>query len=98
MNYESIGAAIGKAVDEKQRAYGDSFGQCGDILRVFLRPYDNGDGTYTIPDALLDHLLAQVRIIDKQFRIFSNPRGDLMGETPYRDIVGYGILKAGELT
>lgn len=90
--YEVIGASIGAAVDQKQEAYGDSFGQSGDVLRVFLRPYYNGDGTYTIPETLLDHLLVQVRIIDKQFRVFSNPGGDLMDESPYSDIAGYGLL------
>jgi len=90
--YKSIGASIGAVVERKQIAYGNSLGQCGDVLRVFLRPYYNEDGTYTIPDSLLDHLLVQVRIIDKQFRIFNNPGGDLMDENPYSDIAGYGIL------
>lgn len=90
--FQTLGASIGAHVDRAQAAYGDSFGQAGDALRVYLRPYDNGDGTYTIPNRLLDHLLVQVRIIDKQFRIFSNPRGDLMNESPYKDIAGYGLL------
>lgn len=92
--YEELGSSIGAHVDKAQTAYGNSFGQAGDVLRVFLRPYYKGDGTYIIPDNLLDHLLVQVRIIDKQFRVFSNPSGDLMSESPYKDIAGYGLLGA----
>ena len=92
MTYSDVGKDIGAHVDLAQQAYGDSFNNCVDVLRVFLRPYKNADDTYTIPDALLQHLLTQVRIIDKQFRIFSNPSGDLMKESPYKDIAGYAIL------
>lgn len=95
MKFKNLGAQIGEHVDKAQQAYGDSFGQAGDVLRVYLRPYRNSDGTYTIPEELVDHLLVQVRIIDKQFRIFSNPAGDLMKESPYKDIAGYGLLGVG---
>lgn len=91
-HYEALGRSIGALVDEKQRAYGDSFGQALDVLKVYLRPYRNADGTYTIPEALLQHVLVQVRIIDKQFRIFTHPGGDAGGESPYRDLAGYSIL------
>jgi hypothetical protein len=61
-------------------------------MKVFLQEYRNKDNTYTIPESLLQHVLLQVRIIDKQNRIFSNPDGDLMKESPYNDITGYGML------
>ena len=32
------------------------------------------------------------RVIDKQARIFSNPKGDLMDEDPNKDIAGYSII------
>jgi len=91
-NYESKGKDIGKLVDSKQLSYGDSVSQASKLMRVFLLSYKNKDNTYTIPESLLDHILLQVRIIDKQNRIFNNPSGDQMGESPYRDITGYGML------
>lgn len=96
MKYKVLGEKIGSHVDKAQQAYGDSFGRSGDVVRVLLEPYRNSDGTYTIPDSLIDHLLVQVRIIDKQFRVFSNPDGDLMKESPYKDIAGYGLLGAAK--
>lgn len=90
--YETKGQTLGKLVDEKQKAYGDSITKSSKLLRVFLEDYKNDDNTYTIPDSLLDHIAIQVRIMDKQNRIFSNPDGDLMSEKPYNDIIGYGLL------
>jgi hypothetical protein len=86
------GHEIGKLVMNKQLAYGDSVSKAYKLMQVFLENYDNGDDTYTIPKSLLRHILLQVRIIDKQNRIFSNPDGDLMEENPYADTVGYGLL------
>lgn len=95
-HYKELGEKLGALVDEKQEAYGDSFSKSLTILRVFLESYettdDNGNIYYNIPESVLKHLLIQVRIIDKQFRIFTNPDGDLMGESPYVDIAGYGLL------
>jgi len=90
--YESKGLGLGKMIDEKQNAYGDSARKSIEIIKLFLQPYSNSDGTYTIPEELLSHLLLQIRIIDKQNRIFSNPSGDKMSESPYRDIAGYSLL------
>lgn len=91
-SYSQIGTEIGHLVEQKQKAYGDSITKTFDLVKVFLRDYRNKDGTYTIPESLLRHLLLQVRIIDKQNRIFSNPDGDLMEENCYSDITGYGII------
>lgn len=90
--FESKGSEIGSLVTKKQAAYGDSVGKAYKLMQVFMQDYDNGDDTYTIPKELLQHILLQVRIIDKQNRIFSNPKGDLMSENPYADTVGYGLL------
>ncbi|AKO92026.1 hypothetical protein BEH_07885 [Priestia filamentosa] len=90
--FEQMGQELGAFVDKKQAAYGDSVSKASKLMKVFLEEYENGDGTYTIPEELLDHILLQVRIIDKQNRIFSNPKGDLMDETPYADLAGYGLL------
>jgi hypothetical protein len=82
--YEAMGQAIGKLVEEKQAAYGDSFGKSGDVLRVL---YPQGIGPDQIDDAL-----CIVRIVDKLFRIATDK--DALGESPYRDIAGYGLLGA----
>lgn len=91
-NHEQIAFDIAGLVDEKQKAYGDSVGKSERIIAILMEDYDNGDGTYTIPQALIPHLLYQIRIIDKQNRVFSNPEHDLMDESPYQDILGYALL------
>lgn len=82
--YEEMGRVIGKLVEEKQAAYGDSFGKSGDVLRIL---YPQGISPEQIDDAL-----CIVRILDKLFRIATDR--DALGESPYRDIAGYGILGA----
>ena len=81
-NYELIANEIGKLVQEKNEAYGDSFGQACRILEV-LYPEGIKPGQYR--DAL-----AITRVIDKLFRL-SNKK-DAFGESPWRDICGYAIL------
>ena len=80
--YEQVGASIGVTVAAKQKAYGDSFGKAGGVLRI-LYPYGIQPEQY-------DDALAVTRILDKLFRIATDR--DAMGESPYRDIAGYGIL------
>jgi hypothetical protein len=82
MKYEQAGQAIGKEVDIKNTAYGDSVGRSGDILRIL---YPNG----VQPEQYGDMQLV-TRIIDKLFRIATDKHA--LGESPYRDISGYGIL------
>ncbi|MCP1159285.1 hypothetical protein [Bacillus infantis] len=90
--FESRAHELGKLVDTKQAAYGDSVSKASQLMKVFLQDYKTDNNTYTIPEELLDHILLQVRIIDKQNRIFSNPKADKMNESPYSDISGYGLL------
>lgn len=92
-----IAESLSNLVEEKQKAYGDSVGKSERILEILTEDYDNGDGTLTIPKSLVPHLLYQVRIIDKQNRVFSNPDGDLMDESPYADIFGYALLMLAKL-
>ena len=80
--YEDKGAELGKLVDEKQAAYGDSFGKSGEIIKIL---YPDGIKPEQYQDAL-----AIVRIIDKLFRI-ANDKG-YGGENPFLDIAGYGLL------
>jgi hypothetical protein len=81
-DYEDIGAHIGWLVDNKNSAYGDSFSNSGEVLKLL---YPNGvkPGEYKT-------LLAVTRIIDTLFRIATDK--DAFGEDPWRDIVGYGLL------
>lgn len=80
--YERLGTSIGKLVTEKQAAYGDAFGKAGRILREL---YPTG-----IPLDKLDDALTITRVVDKLFRIATDK--DALGESPWRDIVGYGLL------
>jgi hypothetical protein len=82
IKYKLIGEAVGKLVDEKNKAYGDSFNKAGDFLKIL---YPNG----VQPEQYKD-MLAIVRVFDKQMRIATNK--DAFGENPWNDITGYGIL------
>lgn len=82
MKYQTIGKDVGTLVDEKNAAYGDSFAKCGEFLKLL---YPNGIKPEQYTDAL-----CLVRIFDKQMRIAT--KKDAFGESPYRDIVGYGLL------
>ena len=84
-DYRRIAAEIGDIVESKQEAYGDSFGQSGAVLRI-LYPEGLWPEQY-------DDMLAVARIIDKLFRVATDR--DAFGESPFRDIAGYGILGAG---
>ena len=82
MQYEKIGTEIGRLVQEKNEAYGDSFGQASKILEVL---YPDGINPNQYRDAL-----AITRVIDKLFRLAN--KKDAFGESPWRDICGYAIL------
>lgn len=83
--YQELGRRIGLLVEEKQRVYGDSFGRSGEIMKVL---YPDGIKVEDYGDAL-----AVIRIVDKLFRIATDK--DALGESPFMDIAGYGILGAG---
>ena len=80
--YTDLAEKIGKLVDDKNAAYGSSFDQAGDFLKLL---YPNG-----IPVDSYTDMLCVVRIFDKLKRIAT--RKDAFGESPYGDIVGYGLL------
>lgn len=77
-----LATEIGNLVEEKNRAYGDSFAKTGDFLRLL---YPNG-----IPPEKYGDALCIVRIFDKLKRIATDK--DALGESPYRDIAGYALL------
>ena len=81
-DFSKIGEEVGRLVAEKQTAYGDSFGRSGECLRQM---YPDG-----IKPEQYDDLLTIARMLDKLFRIASNP--DAFEENPYRDLCGYSLL------
>ena len=81
-NYKKIASDIGSLVQEKNEAYGDSFGQSCRILEVL---YPQGIKPHQYRDAL-----AITRVIDKLFRLAN--KKDAFGESPWRDICGYALL------
>lgn len=80
--YPEAGVILGKLLDKKQEAYGDSFNKSEQILRIL---YPNGITLEQYKD-----MLVIVRDIDKLFRIAT--RKDAFGESPYKDKAGYNIL------
>lgn len=82
--YEKLGAEIGRLVKQKQAAYGDAYGRSGAVMRIL---YPSGVSLEQMDDAL-----AVVRVVDKLFRIATDR--DALGESPWRDIAGYGLLGA----
>lgn len=84
MKYASLAKEIAELLEQKQHAYGDSFGKAGSIMRIL---YPDGVSIEALSDAL-----TVVRVIDKLFRVATNK--DAFGESPWRDIAGYAILAA----
>ena len=82
--FAELGTEIGELVERKNAAYGSSFAKAGAHLRLL---YPDGLKPEQYDDALL-----LVRIFDKQMRIATDR--DALGESPYGDISGYGILGA----
>jgi len=78
----AVGIEIGKLVTTKNRVYGDSFKKCAEYMKLLypdgVRPDQYGD------------MLGLVRMFDKQMRIATDR--DALGESPWSDIAGYGIL------
>lgn len=80
--FAADGFNVGKLVENKQQAYGDSFGRSGECLRQM---YPNG-----IDPEQYDDVLTIARMLDKLFRIASDPKA--FDENPYRDLCGYSLL------
>lgn len=83
-HYTDIGKSIGKLVDEKNKAYGDSFNKSSDFLKLL---YPNG----VSPEQYAD-MLGIIRVFDKLMRIANSKNA--FGEDPWKDIVGYGLLRS----
>lgn len=82
--FESAGREIGALVDTKQAQYGDAISAVDDIMAIL---YPNG-----IPKEKMRDMLLIVRMLDKICRLsLGNGEG---GESPFKDISGYGLLGA----
>ena len=81
-NFKDLALELAELLEVKGRAYGTSFDDSGQILKIL---FPNG----VLPDHYAD-LLAVARIIDKLFRIATNKTA--LNEEPYKDIAGYGLL------
>lgn len=77
-----IGREVGELCREKNNAYGSSFAKSGEVMRML---YPDGIRPENMTDAML-----VVRVIDKLFRVATDR--DAFGESPWRDIAGYGVL------
>jgi hypothetical protein len=86
INYEEIGKQIGALVNEKQKAYGDSFGKSSVILQQI---FPNG-----VKPENYDDMLFIARILDKLFRIANDKNA--FGEDAFKDIAGYSVLAMGK--
>lgn len=80
--YQDLANRIGQLVDEKNAAYGNSFGEAEDFLKIL---YPDG-----VPPEKYADMLCVVRIFDKLKRIAT--KKDAFGESPYGDIAGYALL------
>ena len=84
--YEKLGLELGRLVQEKNLAYGDSFSRACEVLVVL---YPEG-----IKPEHYSDFLTVVRVIDKLFRVATDK--DAFGEDPWRDICGYAMLAAAK--
>lgn len=90
--FTKIATYLGKFTDEKNKQYGSSVDATYKMIEVLMERYTYDDENYIMPKELLKHILLQVRIMDKQNRIFNNPSGKGDSESPYKDVVGYGLI------
>lgn len=90
--FTQIGLEIGKFTDMKNKQYGSSVDATNEMMKVLMERYTYDDDNYLMPKSLLQHILLQVRIMDKQNRIFNNPSGEGDSESPYKDLCGYSLI------
>ena len=81
--YEQCAKEVSDLVEEKQKAYGDSFSKSREVVKQL---YPNG-----ITVDQYDDFLTIIRVIDKLFRIATAK--DAFGENPWKDVNGYSLLE-----
>ena len=79
---QEIAAQMAKLVAEKNRAYGNSAINSTEIIKIL---YPKGVSPVQYQDFLLI-----IRVIDKLTRIAT--ANDALGESPWRDILGYALI------
>lgn len=79
--FESLATEVGKLVDEKNRAYGDSFMKAGEFLKIL---YPNG-----IPPEKYIDALCIVRMFDKFLKLTTGSNN--LPEPVRQDIIGLSI-------
>ena len=80
--FEELGVEIGRLVASKNKAYGNAFQSSADVLKIYFP-----DG---IPVDKYTTACLITRISDKLQRAATDK--DAFGESPFRDISGYGLL------
>lgn len=90
--FEKIATELGKFTDSKNKQYGSSVDATYEMMKVLMEKYAYDKEQYLIPKSLVKHMLLQVRMMDKQNRIFNNPSGEGDSESPYKDLVGYSLI------
>lgn len=86
------GYSVADMVYEKQLAYGDAASMQRGLWCVLLKQYEQGDGTYRVPQSLFDHVPRLTRVFDRIARLVSNPGADRAGEDPWRDLTGDAMV------
>ena len=82
VKFKKIAEEIAELVAEKNKAYGDSFGRAGEVIRI-LYPNEISPEQY-------EDMLVMIRVIDKLFRIATFKKA--FEEDPWVDIMGYALL------
>jgi hypothetical protein len=90
--FAHIGLEIGQFTDDKNKQYGSSVDATYEIFKVLMERYTYDEENYLMPKNLLQHLLLQVRMMDKVNRIINNPSGKGDSESPYKDLTGYSLI------
>lgn len=90
--FERIAVELGKFTDMKNKQYGSSVDATYEMVKVLMERYAHDDENYLMPKSLLQHILLQVRMMDKINRLFNNPSGKGDSESPYKDLTGYSLI------
>ncbi|TCJ00469.1 hypothetical protein E0Y62_26720 [Cytobacillus praedii] len=90
--FTEIALELGQFTDEKNKQYGSSVDATYEMIKVLMERYTYDEENYLMPKSLLQHILLQVRMMDKQNRLFNNPSGKGDSESPYKDLVGYSLI------
>lgn len=86
-DYEEIAKKIGRLVQTKNYAYGDSFSKTAAMLS-FLYPNEIRLSQYC-------DVAVIIRVLDKLCRVAQG--NDPYGENPWEDIAGYAILRYAQV-